>query len=338
MVNLDPHAEKYLQAFNQMPPIHTMDHKTVREMLSKPQTTPNELQGLAKVENIMIPVEKETAIQCRVYTPEGQGPFPLFIYYHGGGWVLGDLEVSDSSCRMLAHKTNCIVISVNYRLAPEHKFPTPVNDAYVALQWVYKNSPSFNGDRTRLVVGGDSVGGNLATVVTMMARDQKGPSIAAQVLIYPATNLEFDSESHRTFAKGFGLDRELLFWFRNHYLQKEEDKQNGYASPLVAEEVSHLPTAIIITAENDVLRDEGRAYAERLRSSGVSVEYICAAGMIHGYFANMPVFSKNIEWTVSRIKEFLHTTDIIIDKNMQNKKCKNCSDCKKKNQITSSFR
>ena len=133
---------------------------------------------------------------------------------------------------MIANRTDSIVVSVNYRLAPEYKFPTPVEDAYAALEWVYEKGPSFNGDVSRLVVGGDSVGGNLATVVTMMARDRKGPDISAQCLIYPATNLEFKTESHQTFAKGFGLDRELLFWFRDQYVRNEEDRCNVYASPL----------------------------------------------------------------------------------------------------------
>ncbi|AZV43409.1 esterase [Peribacillus asahii] len=327
MANLDSQAEKYLQALKQMPPIHTMDHKTVREMLSKAPQPPIESEGLSKVEDWMIPVSKDAEIKCRVYIPEGQGPFPLFIYYHGGGWVVGDLESTDPSCRMLAHRMGCIVVSVNYRLAPEHKFPTPVEDAYAALQWVYEKGSSFNGDVSRLIVGGDSVGGNLATVVTIMTRDRKGPSIAAQVLIYPATNLKFDTESHQAFAKGFGLDRELLFWFRDHYLRHKEDKHNGYASPLIAEDVSHLPTAFVITAENDVLRDEGRAYAERLKASGVNVEYACETGMIHGYFANMTFFSKNIERTVSRINEFLRTTDVITNRNTKIKKCKGCLDC-----------
>ncbi|MGE7767054.1 alpha/beta hydrolase [Peribacillus sp. NPDC096540] len=315
MANLDPQAEKYLQAFNQMPPIHTMDHKTVREMLSKAPQPPIESDVLSKVEDWMIPVSKDAEIKCRVYIPEGQGPFPLFIYYHGGGWVLGDLESTDPICRLLAHRTGSIVVSVNYRLAPEHKFPTPIEDAYAALEWVYEKGSFFNGDVSRLIVGGDSVGGNLATVVTMMARDRKGPDIFAQVLIYPATNLEFNTESHQAFAKGFGLDRELLFWFRDHYLRNEEDKHNGYSSPLIAEDVSNLPPAFVVTAENDVLRDEGRAYAERLKTSGVKVAYACEAGMIHGYFANMDVFSKNIEWTISRINEFLRTTDVITNRN-----------------------
>ncbi len=312
MANLDPQAEKYLQAFNQMPPIRTMDPKAVRDMLSNAPRPAVKLDLVSKVENLMIPVSQDEEIKCRVYIPEGQGPFPIFIYYHGGGWVLGDIEVMDASCQMIANRTASIVVSVNYRLAPEYKFPTPVEDAYAALEWVYEEGASFNGDVTRLAVGGDSVGGNLATVVTMMARDRKGPDITAQVLIYPATNLEFNTESHQTFAKGFGLDREQLIWFRDHYLRNDEDRYNKYASPLVAEDLSGLPPAIVITAENDVLRDEGMAYAERLRKFGVQVEYACELGMIHGFFAHMAIFSKNIESTVSKIDKFLNTAKYTI--------------------------
>lgn len=312
MANLDPQAVKYLQAFNQMPPIHMMDPKTVRDMLSNAPRPAVKLDPLSKVEDLMISVSQDEEIKCRVYIPEGQGPFPIFIYYHGGGWVLGDIESTDSSCRMIANRTASIVVSVNYRLSPEYKFPTPVEDAYAALEWVYEKGASFNGDVTRLAVGGDSVGGNLATVVTMMARDRKGPNITAQVLIYPPTNLEFNTESHQTFAKGFGLDREQLIWFRNHYLRNDEDRCNDYASPLVAEDLSDLPPAIVITAENDVLRDEGMAYAERLKKFGVQVEYACELGMVHGFFAHMAIFSKNIESTVSKIDKFLNTAKYTI--------------------------
>lgn len=312
MANLDPQAEKYLQAYNQMPPIHEMNPKAVRDMLSNAPRPAVKLDPVSKVENLMIPVSKDEEIKCRVYIPEGQGPFPIFIYYHGGGWVLGDIEVMDASCRMLANRTASIVVSVNYRLAPEYKFPTPVEDAYTALEWAYEKGISFNGDVTRLAVGGDSSGGNLATVVTMMARDRKGPNITAQVLIYPATNLEFSTESHQTFAKGFGLDREQLIWFRDHYVRNDEDRYNEYASPLVAEDLSGLPPAIVITAENDVLRDEGMAYAERLKKFGVQVEYVCELGMIHGFFAHMAIFSKNIESTVSKIDNFLNAAKYTI--------------------------
>lgn len=306
MVNLDPQAEKFLSVLKQMPPIHELAPKTVRDMLSNSPRPHVKLETLSKVEDFMISVSNDEEIKCRVYIPDGQGTFPVFIYYHGGGWVLGDIESTDASCRLIAKRTQSIVISVNYRLAPEYKFPTAVEDAYSALEWVYENGISFNGDISRLIVGGDSVGGNLATVVTMIARDRKGPSIAGQVLIYPPTNLEFNTESHQMFAKGFGLDREQLIWFRNHYLRNEEDKTNGYASPLIAEDLSGLPQALIITVENDVLRDEGLAYANRLKKFGVQVEYACDSGMVHGYFAHTAIFSNNIESTVSKIDKFLH--------------------------------
>ncbi|WP_129691354.1 alpha/beta hydrolase [Gottfriedia acidiceleris] len=309
MAKLDSQAEKFLNALKQMPPIHELDPKTVREILSKSPRPLINLETLSKVEDFMIPVSNDEEIKCRVYIPKGSGPFPIFIYYHGGGWVLGDIESTDASCRIIANRTQSIVVSVNYRLAPEYKFPTAVEDAYSALEWVYENGILFNGDVSRLTVGGDSVGGNLATVVTMIARDRKGPSIVAQVLIYPPTNLEFNTESHQMFAKGFGLDREQLIWFRNHYLRNEEDKMNRYASPLIAKDLSDLPQTLIITAENDVLRDEGLAYANRLKKFGVQVEYACEYGMIHGYFAHVAIFSNNIESTVSKIDKFLRTVN-----------------------------
>jgi len=307
LVKLDPQAEKFLNALKKMPPIHELEPKIVREMLSKSPRPLVNLEALSKVEDFIIQVSNDEVINCRVYTPDGQGPFPIFIYYHGGGWVLGDIESTDASCRLIANRTKSIVVSVNYRLAPEYKFPTAVEDAYSALVWAYKNGISFNGDVSRLIVGGDSVGGNLATVVTMIARDRMGPSITGQVLIYPSTNLEFNTESHQLFAKGFGLDREQLIWFRTHYLRNEEDKKDEFASPLIAKDLSGLPKALIITAENDVLRDEGEAYANRLKEFGVQVEYACEPGMIHGYFVHMAIFSNNIESTVSKIDKFLRS-------------------------------
>lgn len=314
MAKLDPQAEKFLSVLKQMPPIHELEPKIVREMLSKSPRPLVNLEGLSKVEDFMIPVSNNEEINCRVYMPEGQGPFPIFIYYHGGGWVLGDIESTDASCCLIANRTKRIVVSVNYRLAPEYKFPTAVEDAFSALEWVYENGISFNGDVSRLIVGGDSVGGNLATVVTMIARDRKGPSIAGQVLIYPPTNLEFNTESHQLFEKGFGLDRQQLIWFRTHYLRNEEDKKDEYASPLIAKDLSGLPKALIITAENDVLRDEGAAYANRLKQFGVQVDYVCEPGMIHGYFAHMAIFSSNIESTVTKIDKFLRSD---CDKSLQ---------------------
>ncbi|MEW9674083.1 alpha/beta hydrolase [Ammoniphilus sp. 3BR4] len=305
MKNLDPEAQLYLQAFNLMPAIHSMSPKEARDMLAKIPRPSVELDPLSKVEERMVPVGDDTQIKIRIYTPEGQGPFPLFVYFHGGGWVLGNLDTSDPSCRMIANRVGCLVISVDYRLAPEHSFPIPTEDAYKALEWVKEHAASLNGDVTRIVVGGDSAGGNLAAVVSMMTRDRQGPSITAQVLIYPVTGLDFNTGSYHEFKKGFGLDRDLMVWFGSQYVTTEEDKRHPYAAPLTAEDLSQLPPTLVITAENDVLRDEGLAYVKRLESAGVPVEYSCEQGMVHGYFTNMVLFSGRIQSSISKISRFL---------------------------------
>ncbi|MED1949724.1 alpha/beta hydrolase [Brevibacillus centrosporus] len=306
MAKLDPQAKVYLEAFKQMPAIHEMEPAAVRDMFAQIPAANVELEPLSEVSNRKIPIGHDTRIAVRIYTPAADGPFPVFVYYHGGGWVIGDLETADASCRMLANRTKSVVVSVDYRLAPEHKFPIPAEDSYAALEWAAANAASFHGDPNQIVVGGDSAGGNLSAVVSQMARDRKGPKIAAQVLIYPVTSLEYDTESYELFQKGFGLDRELMKWFGGHYIQNEEDKRLAYVSPLFADDVSRLPPAIIITAENDVLRDEGATYAAKLERAGVPVEYLCEPGMVHGYFTNMAVFSERIQSTIQRMEKFLN--------------------------------
>ncbi|NTU29737.1 alpha/beta hydrolase [Brevibacillus sp. HB1.1] len=291
-----------------------MEPQAVRDIFAQIPAVEVELAPLAKVEDKLIPAGADAEINIRMYTPEGQGPFPLFVYYHGGGWVIGDLETVDASCRMLAHLSGRIVVSVDYRLAPEHKFPVPVADSYAALKWVSENASSINGSASDLVVGGDSAGGNLSTVLSLLAKDQNGPAIKAQVLIYPVTDMRFDSPSYMEFQEGFGLNRDLMLWFSNHYINHEYDKGNPYVAPLSARDLSNLPPAIVITAECDVLRDEGIAYAERLKNAGVKVEAVCEKGLVHGYFTNMAVFPEQIKATISRITEFLHTIDQIVTK------------------------
>ncbi|ATF13344.1 alpha/beta hydrolase [Brevibacillus brevis X23] len=291
-----------------------MEPQAVRDLFAQIPAVEVELAPLAKVEDKLIPAGADAEINIRMYTPEGQGPFPLFVYYHGGGWVIGDLETVDASCRMLAHLSGRIVVSVDYRLAPEHKFPVPVADSYAALKWVSENASSINGSASDLVVGGDSAGGNLSTVLSLLAKDQNGPAIKAQVLVYPVTDMRFDSPSYMEFQEGFGLNRDLMLWFSNHYINHEYDKGNPYVAPLSARDLSNLPPAIVITAECDVLRDEGIAYAERLKNAGVKVEAVCEKGLVHGYFTNMAVFPEQIKATISRITEFLHTIDQIVTK------------------------
>nr|WP_254612853.1 alpha/beta hydrolase [Brevibacillus sp. HB1.1] len=303
-----------MERINQLPPLHKLEPQAVRDIFAQIPAVEVELAPLAKVEDKLIPAGADAEINIRMYTPEGQGPFPLFVYYHGGGWVIGDLETVDASCRMLAHLSGRIVVSVDYRLAPEHKFPVPVADSYAALKWVSENASSINGSASDLVVGGDSAGGNLSTVLSLLAKDQNGPAIKAQVLIYPVTDMRFDSPSYMEFQEGFGLNRDLMLWFSNHYINHEYDKGNPYVAPLSARDLSNLPPAIVITAECDVLRDEGIAYAERLKNAGVKVEAVCEKGLVHGYFTNMAVFPEQIKATISRITEFLHTIDQIVTK------------------------
>ncbi|WP_227935370.1 alpha/beta hydrolase [Alkalihalobacillus deserti] len=304
MPNLDPQAKAYLEGFNQLPELHKMEAQAVRDLFALAPPVEVELAPLAKVEDRLIPV-KDVEIKVRIYTPEGEGPFPLFVYYHGGGWVIGDLETADASCRMIANKTGRVVVSVDYRLAPEYKFPVPLNDSYAALKWVSENAASINGSDSNIAIGGDSAGGNLSAAVALMSRDQNGPAIAAQVLIYPVTSLSYDTGSYQEFQKGFGLDRDLMIWFGDYYINSSEDTRNKYVAPLVADDLSNLPPAFVITAECDVLRDEGVAYAKRLKEAGVKVETSSETGLVHGYFTNMAVFPDRIKGSISNITQFL---------------------------------
>ncbi|MFJ8236200.1 alpha/beta hydrolase [Ureibacillus sp. NPDC094379] len=240
-------------------------------------------EKVGKVENRAIP-GPGGEIPVRIYTPEGEGPFPSLVFYHGGGWVIGDLDTVDVPCRLLANRANCVVVSVDYRLAPEHKFPAAADDAYAAAKWVVENGPSIKVDSSRVAVGGDSAGGNLAAVVSLMARDKNEIDLAYQLLIYPVTNHSYETVSYSDNADGYLLTKESMIWFWNHYLRDAQDGENPYASPLQAEDLSGLPPALVITAEFDPLRDEGEAYAQRLKEAGVSVEETRYNGMIHGFF------------------------------------------------------
>jgi acetyl esterase len=223
-------------------------------------------------------------IPVRVYVPAGDGPLPVLVYYHGGGWVIGNIDTHDVPCRALANRSGVIVASVDYRLAPEYVFPAAVDDAYAAAVWAAEKAGEFGGDRTRLAVGGDSAGGNLSAVVCQLAKARGGPRIAFQLLVYPATDRHDDSPSMRENALGPLLTRAWIEWFYGHYLLGPEDGLDPRMSPLRAVDLSGLPPALVITAEYDPIRDQGAAYARRLREAGVSVEHVDYPGMIHGFF------------------------------------------------------
>jgi acetyl esterase len=235
---------------------------------------------VGRVQDMRVPVAG-CDIPARVYTPEGEGPFPITMMFHGGGWVVGDVDAQDADCRMIVNAAQCIVVSVDYRLAPEHKFPVPAEDAYAATLWVAENGSQLGGDSTPVAVGGMSAGGNLAAVVALMARDRGGPAIACQVLTVPVTDCSFDTDSYRCNGEDYVLTKGEMEWFWQHYLEDPGDAAHPYASPLRAPDLSGLPPALVQTAEYDPLRDEGHAYADRLEAVGVPVTYRCYEGAIH---------------------------------------------------------
>lgn len=224
-------------------------------------------------------------LPVRVYRPAGEGPLPVLVYFFGGGWTLGSLETSDAICRSLANAAGCLTVSVGYRLAPEHPFPAAPDDCFAGLRWVCEHAARFDGDATRVAVGGDSAGGNLAAAVTLMARDAGGPDLRAQVLVYPNTDYLADTPSRREITDPLLFNDKSVQWYWDNYLSAPHDGTNPLASPLRAPDHSGLPPALVITAEYDPLRDEGEAYAARLRDSGVAAESVRYPGVTHGFFA-----------------------------------------------------
>jgi acetyl esterase len=242
-------------------------------------------EPVASVEDVTIP-GPEGAIPLRIYTPERAGPRPALVYFHGGGWVLCNLDTHDVICRAIARRAGAVVIAVDYRLAPEHKFPAAVIDCYAATCWVAANAARLGVDAHRIAVGGDSAGGNLAAVMALQSRDESGPPIALQVMVYPVTDLSsFETASYREFADGYYLTAAEMEWFRGHYLTRPEDAPSKQASPLLVHDLRGLPPAVIITAECDPLRDEGEAYGARLKEAGVAVCCTRYDGMIHPFFS-----------------------------------------------------
>jgi len=225
-------------------------------------------------------------IPARLYRATATGNLPVLVFFHGGGWVVGDIESHDTGCRHLANRAECAVVSVDYRLAPEHKFPAAVEDCLAATAWVAGNAAALGIDAGRLAVGGDSAGGNLAAVVTLLARDHGTPRIGHQLLIYPATDAAMRHESMARFAEGYVLTRSTMRWFYEQYLRAPADVADWQASPLAAPDLSGLPPAFVLTAGYDPLCDEGDAYAARLAAAGVAVTHRRFAGQVHGFALN----------------------------------------------------
>ncbi len=290
---LDPQAQRVIDAMAalNLKPVEESTPAEARESIRTRTAALGPFPDVAAVVDHRVPVSGGQII-VRAYSPGGPGPHPALVYYHGGGWVIGDLYSHDGLCRSITNAARCAVLSVDYRLAPESKYPVAVEDSYAALLWIVANAERLGIDRRRIAVGGDSAGGNLATVMALVARDRKGPRLALQVLIYPVTDHDLDTRSYRENATGYVLTREGMRWFWNHYLAREAQGREPYASPLRASSLAGLPPALIITAEYDPLCDEGEAYAARLRDAGVPVTLTRYPGMFHGFVRLTNVLDK----------------------------------------------
>jgi acetyl esterase len=270
------------------PALHTLDVARARDETRKMHLYFGpEAPAVAAARDLAIPRDDgDGAIPARFYRPAGAADddrLPLFVFFHGGGWTVGDLDSYDVLCRMLANRARCAVLSVDYRLAPEHPFPAAVDDAYAATQWAYRCGEQLGIDPLRVAVGGDSAGGNLATVVTLLARDRGAPPIVFQLLVYPATDMCSERPSQRQFGRGYLLELEAIRYFQHKYLAHARDYRDWRASPLLRGDLAGLPAALIVTAGFDPLLDDCVAYAEKLRDAGVAVEHRCFEGMIHGF-------------------------------------------------------
>jgi acetyl esterase len=260
---------------------------------------------VARVEDRRLP-GPAGEIPVRLYQPEPDRTRGLLVYFHGGGFVACGLDTHDGTCRLLARDAGCAVLSVDYRLAPEARFPAAPEDCYAATRWAVANARSLGADPSCVAVGGDSAGGNLAAVVAQQVRDRGGPRLAHQLLVYPVTEIGADTPSRKENARGYFLTDEMMHWFERQYLARPDDRLDPLASPQLARDLAGLAPATVITAEFDPLRDEGEAYAERLRRAGVPVELRRYDGLFHGFFSMAEVLDparQALEFASARLRD-----------------------------------
>jgi acetyl esterase len=285
-VALDHATRKLLEdlAASGAKPLHESTPEEARAFSASFADMAGPAPRMGRVDDVTVPAPDGYEVPVRVLVPP-QGASGVIVWYHGGGWVIGSLAEADTLARKLAERTSCAVVLVDYRLAPEHPYPTPVDDSYAALEWVGGHLADIAGHAdVPLIVAGDSAGGNLAAVMALRARDRNGPAIAQQVLIYPVTDASFDRPSYLDPDNQLVLTREAMQWFWDHYVPQPFRRAEQDASPLRAESLADLPPAVVLTAEHDVLRDEGEDYAERLREAGVPVDFRRHEGQTHGFF------------------------------------------------------
>lgn len=298
----DPDMQKVLDALAalQGKPIYKLTAEEARQQptptdavmkVLKDEGKSTEPESVASVKDINIP-GPYGEIPAHIFTPEGSGPFPVIVYYHGGGFVIASTKVYEASVRGLANGAEAIVLSVDYHLAPEHKYPTQPNEAYAAYAWILKHASEFNGDPKRVAVAGESAGGNLAAVVSLMARDKQEPLPIHELLVYPVVDNDTKNASYIKNAHAKPLDRPMMEWFFKHYVKSKSDAENSYALPNKAKSLKGLPPTTLITAEIDPLYSEGKAFAERLKSENVPVVYKHYHGVTHEFFGMAAVVSK----------------------------------------------
>ena len=282
-MSVDPQIQELLDRGSGVPDTHTLPVDEARRLYEAriaAMATPPEV---AQIEERHIDGPGGT-LRLRIYTPEGAGPFPLMVFFHGSGFVLCSLDTHDGMCRNLCAGIGCVVVSVDYRLAPEHRFPAGPDDCLAATRWAAAHTGELNADAARIMLAGDSAGGNMAAVTALRVRDQGGPALAGQLLLYPVTDYhEPGTPSYDENAVGYGLTRETMKWFWGHYLADPAQADDPYAAPLKASELAGLPPAYVVSAEFDPLRDEAELYGERLREAGVPAEIVRCAGMNHGF-------------------------------------------------------
>lgn len=284
-VTLDPAVETLLASIKSQgfPGWAYLTIEQSRSMLAGMRPLAGEPERVAHVQDLLIPGSPD--IPARLYVPDGDRPVPIVVYFHPGGWALGTYEDIDTPVRALVNRSGCAVLSVNYRLAPEHKYPAAVDDAYAAVKWASRNGEQYGFDGQRLAVMGDSAGATLATVASMRARDENGPKIRLQVMVYPLLDHDYETDSYRQFGSSWGvLTRTDVTWFHCHYVSHPDELDLPYVCPLRCSDLTRLPEAFIIVPEADPLRDEGLRYAERLRQAGVPTQATMYPGMVHGFW------------------------------------------------------
>jgi acetyl esterase len=284
-VSLHPQVVAMLKMFEArgVPPLEEQTVTEARAAFEKSCKILSKLENRVQHEDRFIKGHNND-IKVRIYTPNQEGPLPVLVYFHGGGWVIGNIETHDAICHSLSYLAECKVVSIDYSLAPESKFPLAVEDAYLGAKWTQDHADELGIDKDRIAVGGDSAGGNLAAVVSYLAHQRKDLQISYQLLFYPSTGFDY-TESYEKYGDGYHLTKSTMKWFREQYLNSVTDTQNPLAAPMLIpdQDTPYMPPAYILTAGYDPLCDGGEAFAKKLEVAGVEVKYVCYPGMIHGF-------------------------------------------------------